>query len=464
MTILIVDDIPGNRRLLRAVLEAEGHHILEAVDGVEALEVLEKCEVNAIISDILMPRMDGYRLCYEIRSNERLRQTPFVFYTSGYTSDGDEKLALEMGADRYLVKPAPAAEILRVLEEAMTSQKGHLPPTEPSRDLNLMKEYNQQLVAKLEQKNMELTARNNELGAMQSQLQRLLDRSPVVHYQLKIEGRTITPVVISDNVYRQLGVSRENSMRYEWWLESLHPEDRERVLATFARGLKNGFYSMEYRLRQEDKTSRWLEDNGRVIRNATGEPVETVGVWIDITNRKQADEALRASEERYRATLDNILEGCQLIDFDWNYLYLNNAASRHNRRPNDELLGRKVMEAWPGIEDTEVFALFRRCMDQRVAIHQEVEFTFPGGDHGWFDLRCESAPEGIFLLSVEITERKQAEERVAGQLQELERWREVTLGREDRVQSLKNEINLLLRQAGQPPRYGVQAAEQGRLA
>jgi len=92
-----------------------------------------------------------------------------------------------------------------------------------------------------------------------------------------------------------------------------------------------------------------------------------VGVGIDISERKRAEEALRKLEERYRTTLDSTLEGCQLLDFEWRYLYLNGAAAKQNRRPNSELLGRCMPEVWPGIEATEVFAMLKRCMDTRIA-------------------------------------------------------------------------------------------------
>jgi PAS domain S-box-containing protein len=135
-----------------------------------------------------------------------------------------------------------------------------------------------------------------------------------------------------------------------------------------------------------------------------------VGVGIDMSARKQAEQALRASEERYRTTLDNILEGCQLIGFDWRYLYLNEAAAGHNRRPNAELLGRTMPEAWPGIEASPVFRLLRRCMEERRALHEETEFTFPDGSRAWFDVRSQPVPEGIFVLSIDISERHEAEQ------------------------------------------------------
>src|ERR1700692_2732675 len=105
MRILIVDDIDINRMVLRVAFEAEGHTTLEATDGIGALQILDHEKVDAVLSDILMPRMDGYRLCHEIRTNIRLRDLPFVIYTSTYTSLSDEKLAHSVGADKYLKKP-----------------------------------------------------------------------------------------------------------------------------------------------------------------------------------------------------------------------------------------------------------------------------------------------------------------------------------------------------------------------
>ncbi len=133
------------------------------------------------------------------------------------------------------------------------------------------------------------------------------------------------------------------------------------------------------------------------------------GVGIDIAEQTRSQEALRRSEERYRTTLDNILESCQLLDFDWRYLYLNDAAAVQNRRPNAELLGHRMPDAWPGIEATPVFALLRGCMEGRVAAHEETEFSFADGAKGWFDVRVQPVPEGIFVLSIDISERKQAE-------------------------------------------------------
>ena len=141
--------------------------------------------------------------------------------------------------------------------------------------------------------------------------------------------------------------------------------------------------------------------------------LNTTQLISEITFQKleqsQMNEALRKSEERSRNTLDHMLEGCQIIGFDWSYIYLNRTAEIHNRRPNNELLGNRYMDVWPGIEKTEVFKMIRQTLKKRVSNHFENEFLFPDGTMGWFDLSIQPVPEGVFILSIDISERKKVE-------------------------------------------------------
>jgi len=167
MKLLIVDDIDINRKVLRLAFEAEGHTALEAADGIEALEALASEKVDAVLSDILMPRMDGYRLCHEIRTNIQLRDLPIVIYTSTYTSKSDENLARSLGADRYLKKPAPFQTVLAALHEAIAMPRT-APLPEAWQEVEVLKEYSDHLVAKLEQRNIELAEANARLTVLDS--------------------------------------------------------------------------------------------------------------------------------------------------------------------------------------------------------------------------------------------------------------------------------------------------------
>lgn len=145
------------------------------------------------------------------------------------------------------------------------------------------------------------------------------------------------------------------------------------------------------------------------------------GVGVDVAERRRAEDALRKTEERYRSTLDTILEGCQLIGFDWRYLYLNPAAEVQSGKPNSEMLGRKMHDVWPGVENSKVYALLRRCMEERVSVHAETKVEFTNGKKGWFDVRAQPVPEGIFVLSADISERKRAERVLREMNESLER-------------------------------------------
>ncbi|MBL7703283.1 MAG: PAS domain S-box protein [Ferruginibacter sp.] len=129
----------------------------------------------------------------------------------------------------------------------------------------------------------------------------------------------------------------------------------------------------------------------------------------DVTEQKKAEEKIIASEKQFRNTLDNMLEGAQIIGFDWRYIYINDSLAKHAKFRREEMIGFTVMEKFPGIEQTEIYKVYQRCFNERVSIHLENKFTFPDGSVGWFELSFQPIPAGIFILSIDITERKKAE-------------------------------------------------------
>lgn len=157
MNILVVDDSAINRKVLRIKLAAKGHVVREAGDGVEALQVLSREPVDAIVSDLLMPNMDGYRFCEEVRKNERFCALPFIMYTATYTSLSDQQLAKMVGADHYIMKPSPVERILEAIADAAKTSSGHRVPRVPLPDeTTVLKQYSVVLVHKLEEKIAEL--------------------------------------------------------------------------------------------------------------------------------------------------------------------------------------------------------------------------------------------------------------------------------------------------------------------
>ncbi|MEA2489846.1 MAG: hypothetical protein QOH21_1638, partial [Acidobacteriota bacterium] len=114
------------------------------------------------------------------------------------------------------------------------------------------------------------------------------------------------------------------------------------------------------------------------------------------------------------------LEGAQIIDREWRYVYVNRAAARHGGHSVDEVVGRTMMEVYPGIDATEMFGVLRRSMDTAVSAEMQNEFVLPDGTHKWFQLMIHPVPEGVFVLSLDVTERKEAEDELRSTRAKLE--------------------------------------------
>lgn len=118
---------------------------------------------------------------------------------------------------------------------------------------------------------------------------------------------------------------------------------------------------------------------------------------------------LKESQQVYINALDQLLEGAQIIGFDWRYIYINDSVAKQGRQTKEGLLGRTMMDVYTGIEQTDLFAVLSRCMRERLPHLMENEFTYPDGSKGWFELSIQPVKEGLFILSNDITKRKRVE-------------------------------------------------------
>jgi response regulator RpfG family c-di-GMP phosphodiesterase len=167
--LLIVDDLPQNAYLLEVLLKTNGFEVETAANGIEALDLAHKNPPEMVISDILMPGMDGFSLCRAWVADERLKDIPFVFYTATYTDPRDEKLALSLGAERFMVKPMEPDDFLAVLQEIIQGyeSKGKVVHQEVVEKEDVFyKEYNEALIRKLEDKMLQLERSNKRLASL----------------------------------------------------------------------------------------------------------------------------------------------------------------------------------------------------------------------------------------------------------------------------------------------------------
>ncbi|MHC1737572.1 MAG: ATP-binding protein [Ignavibacteriaceae bacterium] len=151
-------------------------------------------------------------------------------------------------------------------------------------------------------------------------------------------------------------------------------------------------------------------DSGAPIYNTDGSILGIVLAFQDETEKRHRNRILKESESRLRSTLDNLMEGCQIIGFDSRYLFLNKAALKQSRLTKEELIGRTMTECYPGIENTKMFSELQRCQENRVSVSLEYEDSYTDDSKRYLLSRFEPIPEGIFILSEDITDRKLAEQ------------------------------------------------------
>ncbi len=164
--VLVVDDHEENLYLLQVLLENNGSTVELARNGAEALEKARKNPPDLIVSDILMPVMDGFTLCENLKADELLSRIPFVFYTATYTDPMDEQLALSLGADAFITRPAEPEDFLATIFAVLAKAEagGPVSLAEPEdEDGTILKQYNEVLIRKLERKMLQLEEANQAL-------------------------------------------------------------------------------------------------------------------------------------------------------------------------------------------------------------------------------------------------------------------------------------------------------------
>ncbi len=162
-TILIVDDWRSNREYLATLLRCEGHRLLQAADGAEALAIARAEPLHLVIADVLMPSMDGYELVHRLRADSALAGTPVIFYTAHYHEREAQNLARACGVSYVLTKPCEPEVILRTVDAALGAAP---PPVPPPHEGEFDREHLRLLTDKLSQKAEDLRRLNERLNAL----------------------------------------------------------------------------------------------------------------------------------------------------------------------------------------------------------------------------------------------------------------------------------------------------------
>jgi len=330
--VLIVEDNEPSRYLLQALLEGSGYRVTQATNGIEALALARREPPDIIVSDALMPKMDGFALCRAWMQDDQLKLIPFVFYSATYTSPEDETLALALGAVRYLVKPVEPQLFLAALQTVLMEWAARPAPGSdaPLAERDFRSLHDGALARKLDQKMAELAEANLKLAQSERNYRQLFEDNPHPMWVRDLE--TLAILVVNNAAIAAYGYSRAEFMAMS--AVDLHPaEDKAHFLRAID-AVKHGIpMSGIWQHHKKDGTpilaeitSHLIEFNGRQANMVQAQ---------DVTERERVEAALRQSAMVFGSTRDGII----ITDLNGSILSVNQAFTSITGYPEAEVLG-----------------------------------------------------------------------------------------------------------------------------
>lgn len=312
--ILIVEDILQSRYMLEALLKGHGFEVTSTGNGAEALVEAIKAPPDLVISDILMPVMDGYELCRRWKVHDSLRQIPFIFYTATFIDLKDEQFALRLGAERFIVKPEKPEVLVQAIRDVLEEvhHRGADIPARPSGDeLEILREYNEVLFHKLEKKVMELEADIAKREFTEMVLRESEERFRKVFESGTIGIALVGPdtrfIELNDEFCRMLGYS-EDEMLPLGLMEISHHENRQVDMENMQR-LKSGaisLYATENRYVKKDGSIVWSNTRVSTICDQNGQFSFFIVFATDITEKKTLEDHERQALLQIEENLEQL--------------------------------------------------------------------------------------------------------------------------------------------------------------
>ena len=300
--VLVVDDKEDNLYYLQSLLSNYGCTVDVARNGTEALAIAQRTLPDIVISDLLMPVMDGYTLLRQWKADGRFAQVPFIVYTATYTAPEDEALARRYGADAFILKPSEPEDFLAQLRAVQArTAAGAAPTTETTGDDEeiLFKLYNESLVRKLEEKSLQLEDSNRALQAdiavrvgteaalraSDAEFRMLAEAMPQIVWVANDEGAN---VYLNPQWEQYTGMPVADGVGSHW-ITAFHPDDQGPAWAAWREAFEGMTeYSTECRVRRHDGVYRWWLIRG-VPTRAHDRPTKWFGTCTDIHDLKLAE-------------------------------------------------------------------------------------------------------------------------------------------------------------------------------
>jgi len=411
--VLIVDDISANLYMLETLLKGYGFEVISAENGKVALDKARLNPPDLIVTDILMPVMDGYALCRQWKSDNKLKHIPLVFYTATYTESKDEKFALSLGADCFILKPQEPDIFMNILKEVLGEKyTARQVVTKPlGEEMEFFKQYNEILFKKLEKKVTDLEIANQNLKILEEKYRSLFEHLQDAIFLTKPDGSILE---VNNAACKMFGrsVDEIRAAGRNGLVDVTDPclqvALKERAQAGAARAEITMLRANGEKFPVDIISTMFTDMNGQQ---------KTSMIIRDITERKRAEDTLRKSEARFRSYFELPLIGIAITSPEKGWIEVNNRLSDILGYSVQELKGMSWSElTYPEDLDADVEQFNRVLAGEIDSYMIDKRFIRKGGEVIWTSLAagCVRKQDGtvdyFVVLLEDITDRKQAEE------------------------------------------------------
>jgi PAS domain S-box-containing protein len=308
-----VDDKEENLYYLQRLLTAHGYEVETARNGEEALQKAQQTLPELVISDLLMPVIDGYTFLRMWKGDARLNPIPFIVYTATYTAPSDKDLALKLGADDFILKPCEPDEFIIRIQRVLKNREPKKPEAAKSNhveDEEVLQEYSQTLIRKLEQKTLELEQVNRSLN-------KELEERKIAEAQIREQAALLDAA--NEAIYVQ-DLQNNNILFWNKGAERIYGWSRKEALGKNAVDLiyknssgyeealsflkANGEWQGEFVHHCKVDTPMIIESNWTLLKNESGTPKSILTINSDVTDKKELEKQfLRAQRMESIGTL-----------------------------------------------------------------------------------------------------------------------------------------------------------------